>query len=251
MLIALLGHPDAAGRDWPNLRVVVSGGAPVPAEVAEACEHRFGARFSIVYGTTECSPIITMTRLDDPPNTRTATVGTALPHTEVMIADPVSGRPVPTDTLGEVCARGYLVMNGYFDNPDATATAVDADGWYHTGDLATMDADGHLRVEGRLKDVIIRGGENIYPKEIEELLQLHPAVTEAAVVGKPDPTWGETVAAFIRPATGAAVTEAALHAYCREHLAAYKTPVTWIFLDAFPLTPSGKIRKNVLREQLA
>jgi fatty-acyl-CoA synthase len=251
MLIALLGHPDCAGRDWPNLRVVGSGGAPVPAEVAEACESRFGARFSIVYGITECSPIITMTRLDDPPDIRTETVGTALPHTEVMIADPVSGRPVPTDTLGEVCARGYLVMNGYFDDPDATAAAVDADGWYHTGDLAVMDADGYLRIEGRLKDVIIRGGENIYPREIEDLLHRHPVVAEAAVVGKPDPTWGESVAAFVRPAPGAVVTEAELHAYCREHLAAYKTPVTWIFIDAFPLTASGKVRKNVLRERLA
>jgi fatty-acyl-CoA synthase len=229
----------------------VSGGAPVPTEVAKACEHRFGARFSIVYGITECSPIITMTRLDDAPDTRTGTVGTALPHTEVMIADPLTGDSVPTDTVGEVCARGYLVMNGYFDDPEATTAAIDLDGWYHTGDLASMDADGYLRVEGRLKDVIIRGGENIYPREIEDLLHRHPAVAEAAVVGKPDPTWGETVAAFIRPAAGAAVTEAELHAYCREHLAAYKTPVTWIFLDAFPLTPSGKIRKNVLRERLA
>jgi fatty-acyl-CoA synthase len=251
MLIALLGHPDFAGRDLSSLRVVGSGGAPVPAEVAKACEHRFGARFSIVYGITECSPIITMTRLDDPPDTRTGTVGTALPHTEVMIADPLTGHSVPTDTVGEVCVRGYLVMNGYFDDPEATAAAIDVDGWYHTGDLASMDADGRLRVEGRIKDIIIRGGENIYPREIEDLLHRHPAVAEAAVVGKPDPTWGETVAAFVRPAAGAVVTEAELHAYCREHLAAYKTPTTCIFLDAFPLTASGKVRKNVLRERLA
>ncbi|HTF50418.1 MAG TPA: AMP-binding protein [Pseudonocardia sp.] len=251
MLVALLGHPDSAVRDLSTLRVVVSGGAPVPVEVATECERRIGARFSIVFGTTECSPIITMTGLDAPPDARTGTVGTALPHTEVMIADPVTGRPVSTGTVGEVCARGYLVMHGYFDDPEATAAAIDADGWYHTGDLASMDPDGYLRVEGRLKEMIIRGGENIYPREIEDLLHTHPAVAEVAVVGRPDPTWGETVAAFVRPAAGAMVTEAELHAYCRDRLAAYKTPVTWIFVDAFPLTASGKVRKNVLRERLA
>jgi fatty-acyl-CoA synthase len=250
ILIALLDHPDSATRDLSTLRVVSVGGAPMPTHVAREWERRNGVRFSIMFGTTECSPIVTMTRLDDPPDTRTATIGTALPHTEVMIADPATGGPVPTDTIGELCARGYLVMHGYFDDPEATAAAVDADGWYHTGDLATMDPDGCLRIEGRLTDMIIRGGENISPREIENLLHTHSAVAEAAVVGKPDPLWGETVAAFIRPKTGAAVTDAELHTYCREHLAPYKTPHTWIFVDAFPVTASGKIRKDTLRTQL-
>ena len=250
ILIALLDHPDSATRDLSTLRVVTAGGAPMPPHLAREWERRDGIRFSIMFGTTECSAIITMTRLDDPPDTRTATLGTALPHTEVMITDPATGRPVPTDTIGELCARGYLIMHGYFDNPEATAAAVDAEGWYHTGDLATMEPDGCLRIEGRLTDMIIRGGENVSPREIENLLHTHPAVAEAAVVGKPDPLWGETVAAFIRPKTGAAATDTELHAYCREHLAPFKTPCTWIFVDTLPVTASGKIRKDTLRNQL-
>jgi len=248
MLIALLNHPEFAVRDLSSLRVVASGGAPVPAELAREWERRLGVPFSIMFGTTECSPIISFTRLDDPPEIRTGTLGTALPHTEVKIADVVDGQPVPVGTVGELCARGYLVMHGYFADPAATAAVLDADGWYHTGDLASMDADGCLRVEGRLKDMIIRGGENIYPREIEDVLFRHPAVAEVAVVGRPDPAWGETVAAFVRRA--ADVTEADLHAHCRAHLAAYKTPTTWVFVDAFPLTASGKVRKNVLRDSL-
>jgi fatty-acyl-CoA synthase len=142
-------------------------------------------------------------------------------------------------------------MHGYFGDPEATAAVLDPDGWYHTGDLAQMDVAGCLRVEGRLNDVIIRGGENIYPKEVEDVLYRHPGVAEVAVVGKPDPVWGETVAAFVRPASGAAVTGADLHAFCRAHLAAFKAPVTWVFVESFPVTGSGKIRKSVLREQLS
>jgi fatty-acyl-CoA synthase len=251
MLIALLAHPDLERRDLSSVRCSFSGGSPVPVEVAREYERRVGGRVSIVFGTTETSPIISATGPDDPDEIRTATLGAVLPHTEVMIADPLSGEPVPIGAVGELCARGYLVMEGYFDEPEATAAVLDVAGWYHTGDLASMDADGCLRVEGRLKDMIIRGGENIYPREIEELLQTHPAVAEVAVVGRPDATWGETVAAFIRCAAGTNPTEEELHAFCREHLSAYKTPATWVFLDAFPLTGSGKIRKNVLREHFA
>jgi fatty-acyl-CoA synthase len=251
MLIAMLAHPDLEKRDLSALRCSFSGGSPVPVEVAREFERRAGGRVSIVFGTTETSPIITATGPDDPDELRTGTLGTPLPHTEVMIADPASGTPVPIGELGELCARGYLVMEGYFDAPGATAAVLDADGWYHTGDLASMDADGALRIEGRLKDMIIRGGENIYPREIEELLQTHPAVAEVAVVGRPDATWGETVAAFVRCTAGATPTEEELHAFCRERMSAYKTPATWVFVDAFPLTGSGKIRKNVLREQLS
>jgi fatty-acyl-CoA synthase len=250
MLIAMLRHPDIGSRDLSSLRVVASGGAPVPAGLAQEWERRYPVGFSIMFGTTECSPIISFTRLDDPPAIRTGTLGTPLPHTEVKIADLVEGHPVTVGTVGELCARGYLVMRGYFDDPVATAAVIDADGWYHTGDLASMDADGRLRVEGRLKDMIIRGGENVYPREIEDVLFGHPAVAEVAVVGRPDTTWGETVAAFVRAAPGATVAEADLHAHCRAHLAAYKTPTTWVFVDTFPLTASGKVRKNVLRESL-
>jgi fatty-acyl-CoA synthase len=250
MLIAILGHPDSRTRDLSSLRCVGSGGAPVPVEVARECERRFNVTFFIFFGTTECSPFITQTKLDDPPHRRTDTLGTGLAHTEVMIADRATGRPTPIGEIGELCARGYLVMSGYYDNPEATGAAIHVEGWYHTGDLASMAADGCLRVEGRLTDMIIRGGENIYPKEIEDLLQAHPAVAEVAVVGKPDDTWGETVAAFLRRKPGAELTEVELHAYCRKHLAAYKTPTTWIFTAEFPLTASGKVRKNVLRARL-
>jgi fatty-acyl-CoA synthase len=250
MLIAMLNHPDIATRDLSSLRVVASGGAPVPAVLAQEWERRYGVGFSIMFGTTECSPIISFTRLDDPPAIRTGTLGTPLPHTEVKIADVAGGQPVAVGTVGELCARGYMVMHGYFDDPAATASVIDADGWYHTGDLASMDADGCLRVEGRLKDMIIRGGENIYPREIEDALFRHPAVAEVAVVGRPDPTWGETVAAFVRRTPDATVDDAELHAHCRTHLAPYKTPTTWVFVEAFPLTASGKVRKNVLRESL-
>jgi acyl-CoA synthetase (AMP-forming)/AMP-acid ligase II len=159
---------------------------------------------------------------------------------------------MPLAQVGELCARGYLVMRGYHDAPELTAEAIDADGWYHTGDLASMDADGCLRIEGRVKDMIIRGGENIYPREIEDVLFAHPAVAEASVVGIPDPTWGEIVVAFVRPVPGQPQpSEAELRAHCREQLAPYKTPLHWVFVDEFPLTPSGKIQKFKLREEFA
>ncbi|MGQ0466090.1 MAG: AMP-binding protein [Sporichthyaceae bacterium] len=249
MLVALLAHPSLEQRDLSSIRCLFSGGSPVPADVAREAERRIGGRMSIVFGTTETSPIVTATSPEDPAEIRTETLGTPLPHTEVMIADPATGEPAPIGTVGELCARGYLTMEGYYEAPEATAAVIDADGWYHTGDLASMDADGCLRVEGRLKDMIIRGGENIYPREIEELLQTHPSVAEVAVVGRPDPQWGETVAAYVRPVAGTAPTGEELHAFCRAHLSAYKTPASWTFVDAFPLTASGKIRKNVLREQ--
>jgi len=155
---------------------------------------------------------------------------------------------VPTGVIGELCTRGYLVMHGYFDKPEATAVAVDTDGWLHTGDLGSMDERGYCHIEGRLKDMIIRGGENIYPCEIEQLLITHPAVADVAVVGVPDPKWGEQVAAFIRPAPDRATTAEELFAFCRDHLAPHKTPRYWEFVEQFPLTPSGKVQKFVLRE---
>jgi fatty-acyl-CoA synthase len=249
MIIAMLGHPDFERRDLSSIRVAVSGGSPVPAELVRQVEERVGARFSIVFGTTECSPLISVVRLDASAEERAETLGTPLPQTEIQVADVATGAPVSVGEIGELCARGYLVMRGYHDAPEATAVAIDADGWYHTGDLASMDGRGCLRIEGRIKDMIIRGGENIYPREIEDALFAHPAVAEAVVIGVPDQTWGEVVAAFIRPTPGRpAPALEELRAWCGERLAPYKTPVHWVFTDAFPMTPSGKIQKYKLRE---
>jgi fatty-acyl-CoA synthase len=251
MMIAMLEHPDISKRDLSGLRVAVSGGSPVPAGLVRRVEERLGARFSIVFGTTECSPLVTQVRLDAPPERRAETLGTPLPQTEIKVADIVTSEPVPPGEVGELCARGYLVMRGYHDAPEATAQAIDADGWYHTGDLGSMDAEGYLRIEGRVKDMIIRGGENIYPREIEDVLFAHPAVGEAAVVGVPDEKWDEVVAAYIRVAPGQTEPSSdELRAYCRERLAPYKTPLHWVFVEEFPLTPSGKIQKFKLREGL-
>jgi fatty-acyl-CoA synthase len=193
--------------------------------------------------------VITQTRLDDTPEDRAESLGRPLPQTEVKIVDPITGETVPRGVIGELCTRGYHVMHGYFDNPEATAAAVDAEGWLHTGDLCSMDERGYCSIEGRLKDMIIRGGENIYPREIEQLLFTHPGVADVAVLGVPDPTWGEQVAAFVRPAAGQWPTADELFAFCREHLAAHKTPRYWEFVDSFPLTPSGKIQKFLLRDR--
>jgi fatty-acyl-CoA synthase len=251
MLIAMLEHPTLGQRDLSALRCVVSGGSPVPADLVRRVEEQLGVRFSIVFGTTECSPLLCQTALDDSAADRATTIGRPLPQTEVQIADPVGGKAVAFGELGELCARGYLVMAGYNDSPEATAAAIDSDGWYHTGDLASMDDRGFVRIEGRVKDMIIRGGENIYPREIEEALFAHPDVVDAAVVGAPDARWGETVAAFVRLRPGATATSAELHEHCRERLAPYKTPQRWEFVDEFPLTPSGKIQKFKLREVVA
>ena len=250
MLIALGEHPDLNRRDLGSVRCAVSGGSTVPAALVRRIEERLNIRFSIVYGTTECSPLITQTDLDDTFSDRATTLGRPMPQTDVKVADPATGTPLAPGEVGELCARGYMVMAGYNAAPDATAAAIDSEGWYRTGDLASMDERGYLRIEGRLKEMIIRGGENIYPREIEELLFAHPDVAEVAVVGVPDERWGETVAAFVRLDAGSSPTEDDLRLYCREHLAAFKTPQTWVFLDAFPLTPSGKIQKFKLRESL-
>jgi fatty-acyl-CoA synthase len=249
MQIAMLEHPDVATRDLSSLRSSVSGGSLVPAELVHRIESTFGVRFCIVYGTTECSPLVTMTRFADTPEDKAETIGRPLPQTEVKVVDPITGATVAPGVVGELCARGYLVMHGYFENPDATNEAIDNDGWYHTGDLASMDTRGYCRIEGRLKDMIIRGGENIYPREIEAVLFEHPGVGDVAVVGVPDDKWGEQVAAFVRPATDVPPSIAELSAHVRARLAAYKAPRRWVLVDAFPLTGSGKVQKFVLRDR--
>ena len=247
MLIALMEHPDFHRRDLSSLRSVLSGGSTVPADLVRRIESTLGVRFGIVYGQTESSPVITQTRLDDSPDDKALTIGQPLPQTEVKIVDPATGDVVPVGVVGELCTRGYLVMKGYYEMPEATAEAIDADGWLHTGDLCSMDERGYCTVEGRLKDMIIRGGENIYPREIEELLFTHPGVADVAVVGIPDDKWGEIVGAFIR--RSGEVGEAELRSFVRERLAPQKAPERWWFVDEFPLTPSGKVQKFVLREK--
>jgi fatty-acyl-CoA synthase len=251
MLIALMEHPDFATRDLSSLRSVLSGGSTVPADLVRRIESTLGVRFGIVYGQTESSPVITQTRLDDSADDKALTIGQPLPQTEVKIVEPApafgSGAPVPVGVVGELCTRGYLVMEGYNDNPAATAEAIDGDGWLHTGDLCSMDRRGYCTVEGRLMDMIIRGGENLYPREIEELLFTHPSVADVAVVGIPDDRWGEIVGAFVRRSGD--VSEAELRSFVRERLAPQKAPERWWFVDEFPLTPSGKVQKFVLRER--
>jgi len=249
MLTALLAAAGRARRDLSSLRMALSGGATVPPELVRQVEAEFGVRFTLTFAQTESSCSITVTRVCDSAADRAETLGRPLPQTEVKIADVATGATVPCGIVGEICTRGYLVMDGYLGDPEATAAAIDADGWLHTGDLGSMDERGYCRIAGRLKEMIIRGGENIYPREIEAVLTSHPGVAEAAVVGVPDRFWGEVVGAVIRPAFD--VAEAELADYCRGRLAACKTPVRWLFTDGFPLTSTGKIRKDVLSAQLA
>ena len=249
MLIAMLEHDRFADTDLSALTAVCSGGSLVPEQLVRTFERELGAPFTIVFGQTECSPVATMTAPDDTMDDKAGTIGAPLPHVEVKIVDTESGDTVPVGVVGELCTRGYHVMHNYFDMPEQTAEAIDADGWLHTGDLASMNDRGYCSIEGRLKDMIIRGGENIYPKELEELLFAHPSVGAVAVVGLPDEKWGETVAAFVRPRPGATINKNELFAYMRENLAPHKTPKQWFELDEFPLTGSGKIQKFKLREQ--
>ena len=250
MLIALVEHPAFATCDLSSLRSIASGGATVPAALVERLEADIGAPFTIIFGQTECSPVAAMTQPDDSTEDKANTLGTPMPNTEIKIVNPDNGETLPVNTAGELCTRGYHVMQGYFEMADATSSAIDPDGWLHTGDLCSMDERGYCTVQGRLKDMIIRGGENVYPKEIEELLFRHPLVAEVAVLGVPDPKWGENVAAFIRDTDAAnPASDAELREYCRQHLSPQKTPKIWVRTDVFPLTGSGKIQKFVLLEQ--
>jgi len=225
------------------------GGAPVAPELVRRAREQLGVAVTIGFGQTEASPYLTHTRPDDPNPRWAETVGPPLPGTEIRISDPATGLLLPTGVVGEICARGPGLMTGYFDDTEGTAQALDTDGWLHTGDLGSLDGDGYLRVQGRLRDMIIRGGENIYPREIEDLLLTHPDVADVSVVGIPDAELGEQVAAFVRPAAGRGVDHDRLTAFCREHLAVYKTPRIWETVEDFPQTASGKIQKFVLRER--
>jgi fatty-acyl-CoA synthase len=244
MLIAVLDHAEAKARDLSSLRTVMSGASFVPADLVRRTKEQFGCDFTIVFGQTELHGVITQTHLDDSPEDQSQTTGRPLPQVEVKIVDPVTGERLPPGVQGEICARGYQTMLAYYEMPKETAAALKADGWLHMGDLGTMDERGFVRITGRLKDMIIRGGENIFPREIEDLLFTHPEVSEAVVVGLPHPTWGEQVGAIIRCKEGATrPTPAQLRSFCRETLAHYKTPAEWFFVDHYPVTASGKVQK--------
>ncbi|HLI67835.1 MAG TPA: AMP-binding protein [Caulobacteraceae bacterium] len=250
MLTAMTEAQGAQPRDL-KVRMALSGGSMVPPELIRKINTLFGCPFQVVYGQTESSPVVTQVTGEDSFDDACNTVGRPSAHTEISIRDPGTNVVVPIGAVGEICARGYCVMLGYNDNPEATAAAIDADGWLHTGDLGTLDERGYVRVTGRVKEMIIRGGENLFPAEIENVLLEHRDVAEVAVVGVPDERWGETVACFVRLAAGATLDRNALIAHCRAHLAPQKTPAQWIEVTEWPLTGSGKIQKFVLRDQLA
>ncbi len=249
MLLAMLQHPDFSKYDLSSLDGVVCAGAPVPVFLMEQVKERIGADVVIAFGQTENTGAITLTLRDDPFELKAATVGIALPHVEVKIIDPATGDVVPVGERGELCARGWLVMQGYYNMPERSAEAVDAERWLHTGDLATMDARGYINIVGRLKEMVIRGGENIFPREIEEFLIRHPKVNDVAVLGVPDAFFGEELLAVVMPKPGETVTEEELRAFCDGQISKQKVPRYFKFVDAYPMTASGKVQKFILREQ--
>ena len=252
MVIAMMDHVIRPTRDLSSLKVIMSGGTPVPAALVRKVMQTFACRFTITFGQTELHGVVCQTSPSDTPERQAETIGRAAAWSEVRIVDPKTERTVPIGQAGEIWARGYQTMLGYFEQPGESAVTLRENGWLRTGDQASMDAQGYLRITGRLKDAIIRGGENIYPREIEDVLWSHGSIAQVAVVGKPDPKWGEIVVAVIRLAPGAAKPSAdELHAFCRARLAAYKTPAVWVFVEAFPVTSSGKIQKFKLREALS
>jgi fatty-acyl-CoA synthase len=251
MFIAELAEPDFGRFDLSRLRTGVMAGSPCPVEVMKRVVADMGmTEVTICYGMTETSPVATQSRRDDDLQRRVATVGTALPHVEVKIVDPVTGLTVPRGEPGEFCTRGYSVMLGYWDMPDRTAEVIDAARWMHTGDLAVMNAAGYLNIVGRIKDVVIRGGENVYPTEVEEFLHTHPGILDVQVIGVPDDRYGEEVMAWVIPRAGAEPpTATVLRDFCRGRLATYKIPRYVKVVDAFPLTVTGKVRKTEMREE--
>ena len=249
MFIAELNHPSFKKFDTSTLRTGIMAGSVCPAEVMKRVIEDMGAsEITICYGQTESSPVITQTKTDDPFEKRVSTVGKPHPHVEVKLIDPVTGEEVETGMPGELCTRGYHVMKGYYKNEEATHAAIDEEGWLHTGDIAVMDADGYLDITGRIKDMVIRGGENIYPKEIEEFLYTHPGISDVQVVGVPDSKYGEELMAWIIPKEGAKLDAEAVRAFCTGKISYHKIPKYIEFTDEYPMTASGKVRKFKLRE---
>jgi len=250
MFIAELAEPDFASFDLTSLRTGIMAGSPCPAEIMKRVIAEMHIQeVTICYGMTETSPVSTQTGPADELERRIGTVGRVHPHVEIKLVDPLSGRAVQRGEPGELCTRGYSVMLGYWQEPAKTAEAIDRAGWMHTGDLATMDEAGYVRIVGRSKDMIIRGGENVYPRELEEFLYTYPGVADVQVVGIPDERYGEDIVAFVRPAAGAQLDEDALREYCRKRIAHYKVPRHVRFVAEFPMTVTGKVQKFKLREQ--
>jgi fatty-acyl-CoA synthase len=251
MFIAELGLPDFADYDLSTLRTGIMAGSPCPVEVMKRVVAEMNmTEVAICYGMTETSPVSTMTRADDSLARRTETVGRVMPHLESKVVDPATGLPVPRGEAGELCTRGYSVMLGYWEEPAATAEAIDEARWMHTGDLATMDSDGYLNIVGRIKDLVIRGGENVYPREVEEFLYTHPDIADVQVIGVPDAKYGEELMAWVvlRPGAGP-LTADAVRAFCTGRLSHYKIPRYVHVVDGFPMTVTGKVRKVEMREK--
>jgi len=250
MFIAELNHPDFARYDLSTLRTGIMAGSPCPVEVMKQVTSLMNMRdVAIAYGMTETSPVSTQTRIGAPLAKQVGTVGQVHPHVQVKIVDPQTGQVVPVGERGELCTRGYSVMLGYWDNDEATRVAIDPARWMHTGDLATMDDEGYLNIVGRIKDMIIRGGENVYPREIEEFLYSHPAVQDVQVIGVPDEKYGEEIMAWVKLREGQVATPEEIRDYCRGKIAHYKIPRHVRFVDAFPMTVTGKVQKFLMREE--
>ncbi len=250
MFIAQLGHPDLEQRDLSSLRTGIMAGSPCPIEVMRQVMDKMNmSQVTIAYGQTETSPVSTQTRTHDSVEARVTTVGQVLPHTEAKIVDPETGETVERGVGGEYCTRGYHVMLGYWNEPDKTAEAIDTDGWMHSGDLATMDGDGYVNIVGRIKDMIIRGGENVYPREIEEFLFTHPDIADAQVIGVPDVRYGEEIMAWVQLNEGASLSEDDIKEFCRDKIAHFKVPRYIKVVTEFPMTVTGKVRKVEMREK--
>src|SRR5438132_2059245 len=249
MFIGELDHPDFGRFDFSSLRTGIMAGSPCPVEVMKKVQSRMNmTEVTICYGMTETSPVSTQSTTDDPLEKRVSTVGRVHPHAEIKVIDPESQRIVPRGERGDLCSRGYMVMLGYWNNEAATREAIDAARWMHTGDLATMDDEGYLKIVGRIKDMIIRGGENVYPREIEEFLYGHPDVSDVQVIGIPSERYGEEVMAWVRLREGASLSGDDLEAHCRGRIASFKIPRHWKFVNEFPMTVTGKIQKFRMRE---
>ena len=250
MFIAMLDHPLFGQHDLSSLRTGIMAGSPCPVEVMKRVIAEMNmTEVSICYGMTETSPVSTQTRSDDSVDRRVSTVGQVMPHVEIKVIDPDSGLTLPRNEPGELCTRGYSVMLGYWNEPDKTAEAIDASRWMHTGDIAIMDTDGYVNIVGRIKDLVIRGGENVYPREVEEFLYAHPAVADVQVIGVPDDRYGEELMAWIRMRDGEKpLTVDDVRAYCSGRLAHYKVPRYVHIVDEFPMTVTGKVRKIEMRE---
>ncbi len=249
MLMAILQYPDFARYDLSSLTLVMSGAAPVPVSLMEQVKARIGADVAIVFGQTEGSCCLTSTLPEDPFELKATTVGKPLPYIDVKIIDPATGKVIPVGERGELCYRGFLAMQGYYKMPEKTAETIDSEGWIHSGDLVTMNAQGYVNIVGRLKDMVIRGGENLFPREIEEFLIRHPKVADVQVLGVPDAFFGEELLAVVIPTVGEHLTEEELRAYCRGQISHQKIPRYFQFVESYPMTASGKVQKFVLREQ--